>query len=690
MIDALPGSVLEKRQDADLYAEAAQAYWRLDEKNLCKESAEKAIALNPEQAKAHNYLGNVLGDKSETDKAIEEYKKAIDIDPKFAYPYNGLGNVYDTLKQYHKAIEAYNKAIEIDPKYAYPYNGLGNVHDSLKQYDKAIDAYSKAIDIDSRYARAYNGLGIAYGKLEKYEKAIEVFNKILEFDPQNIMAYNNLGYAYYRLNQTDKALQFYNKAIDFDEDFAMGYRNIGIVYAHKKQYIKAIEFYTKAIGFYNKAAELEQNFAFVYNDIGNAYADLNQYDKAVENYNKSIKLNSKSSYPYNGLANMYSDFEQYEKAITTYTQSLEIDPDFADAYYNRALAFFNNKQYKQAKKDYEKYISITDNEDDIYAGYAKERIEELNKLIGDEAFGEITTIVNKIKKVLLFKDDCVTHYTTMTALSFLVLKKSPQRLSEGAYLNDTSEGRELFKYLDFETDIRKGQDTDAELFAVKPFIGSFVAESKYDDLTLWRMYGKENKEEAKGCAVTMQRKILIEKIKEKLLAGKMDSGIAIDGELQFYRVAYRDKDAKAKPFSIPGRDVKPATITKFNNDMAELKLKVIAYEADRKDKPADRQKLKELLNEIAYLFKSVEYQYEHEVRLIIKGIGFDKIVDQSVTPSKVYIELVPIAPAIKKITLGPKVEKADEWASALYYSLANEMPDKKDKAEILISHLPYK
>lgn len=86
----------------------------------------------------------------------------------------------------------------------------------------------------------------------------------------------------------------------------------------------------------------------------------------------------------------------------------------------------------------------------------------------------------------------------------------------------------------------------------------------------------------------------------------------------------------------------------------------------------------------------MEYQYEHEVRQIIKGIGFDKIVDQSVTPPKVYIELVPIIPAIKKITLGPKVERPDEWASALYYTLDKDLPDKKDKAEILISHLPYK
>jgi hypothetical protein len=56
------------------------------------------------------------------------------------------------------------------------------------------------------------------------------------------------------------------------------------------------------------------------------------------------------------------------------------------------------------------------------------------------------------------------------------------------------------------------------------------------------------------------------------------------------------------------------------------------------------------------------------------------------TPPGVYIELVKITPLLKQITLGPKVERAEEWASAFYYSL-----DKQDlHPEILISHLPFK
>lgn len=65
------------------------------------------------------------------------------------------------------------------------------------------------------------------------------------------------------------------------------------------------------------------------------------------------------------------------------------------------------------------------------------------------------------------------------------------------FLNDTSEGTILFDYLDFDTSTHNNCGPNASIFSKKPFIGSFVNQTKNNDLTLWRMYGKENLEEAK-------------------------------------------------------------------------------------------------------------------------------------------------------------------------------------------------
>lgn len=120
--------------------------------------------------------------------------------------------------------------------------------------------------------------------------------------------------------------------------------------------------------------------------------------------------------------------------------------------------------------------------------------------------------------------------------------------------------------------------------------------------------------------------------------------------------------------------------------MKNLLLKVKNYHAKKKTVKDKIKKLEVLLNQIAFLFKSAEYQHENEVRLVIKGVGFDKKIPTETFSPRVFIELVSIRSIIKRITLGPKVERADEWASAFYYSL-----DKENlHPEILISHLPFK
>jgi hypothetical protein len=99
-----------------------------------------------------------------------------------------------------------------------------------------------------------------------------------------------------------------------------------------------------------------------------------------------------------------------------------------------------------------------------------------------------------------------------------------------------------------------------------------------------------------------------------------------------------------------------------------------------------KEDIAELLNNIAYLFKSSAYQEECEVRLVVQGVGFEKIIDTSCLSPKVYIELIELTPVLYKVTLGPKVEKAEEWAAAFNYHIKK----RGYKADIVISHLPFK
>lgn len=417
---------------------------------------------------------------------------------------------------------------------------------------------------------------------------------------------------------------------------------------------------------------------------GDSWDEIDEYDKAISDYSNAIELAPFDAKFYSHRGISWNNKGEYDNAIADYNKVIELNPNYIDVYYNRGISFKNKGESEKAIEDYKKYLELTPDKDDIWAERAKSYLTELLKLQGDKKLKEIDVIIKGIKKLLSFNSGCVTHYTSLTVAKSLLLEGSFFRISEGAFLNDTSEGRELFKFLELKITPEKGtDDTVAEPFAQKSFIGSFVEETKHDDLNLWRLYGKENNIEAKGCALTIKSDKFVEGINHVLESGgdrsKDLAKLSVESDdINFYRVAYRLNDTPNN-FIVP--ELKATDVKTLNLLLQDLRSNIKAYHQTSENK----KDLEEAINSIAFLFKSDVYRSENELRLVVKGVGFDKKIEQNMIPPKVYIDLVNIRPMVEKITLGPKVERPDEWAAAFYYSY-----DKEEKPKIFISHLPFK
>lgn len=515
-----------------------------------------------------------------------------------------------------------------------------------KEYDKVIEILTNDTLDYYKNANLYLESAKALGNKEKFDECKIVVQKALEIDYKNAKVYCYLGNIYYNKKKYKEAKEYYEKAIVIESNLPDPYNGLGNVY-------KSIKDYKKAIEYYEKSMKIDSKYVIPYNNIGIVYRILKDYDMAEEYYLKAIELDSSYSSPFNGLGNVYYDIGDYENAKNNYIKYLELKKENTeDFFYKRALS----------------------------------QINEINKIQENSTYKKVSNIIDKIKELLKFKGESVSHYTGISTVQFLVFKESPLRLSEGSFLNDTSEGQELFSFLEYLSgeNVKK---SNKESFTRRPYIGSFVDADKNNDLTLWRMYGKEKLEEAKGCSITLNVKDLASKIKDKICPEKDFNPSSFD-DIEFYRVAYRNKS----DFEFAGATLKQNK--ELSQLMKELFKLIEEFKNDENKQKNDEKVVIELLNQIAYLFKSTEYKYENEIRLIIKdGIGFEKKIDfdkekfeVSNTPLKVYIELVPIHNILDKITIGPKVDKAEEWASTFYYQLANNdlFP------EIEKSTLPFK
>jgi hypothetical protein len=345
-------------------------------------------------------------------------------------------------------------------------------------------------------------------------------------------------------------------------------------------------------------------------------------------------------------------------------------------------------------------------DDGYWKAQALEKIEELQEEKDNDEIKNIQRYVDTIKEILLFKGTLITHYTDLPGTKALLLDEgSSFRMSEANYMNDTTEGERLR-----ETVIKKENlNGVAKMpFIEKPFLGSFVDIQKCDDLTLWRMYAKTDGVDGKGFAITLHRDKLFD-IMMKTFTNKEESdtkeildernknkdikSTSSSDEFQFYKVAYLNEKGKCV-----GEDK-----TVLNEAISSLKKSFKTLKNDFKKAKTEKKGTKEKeslalitkglerLSEIEYLFKGIEYQHESEVRLILSKTGKVKHIKVDTSDyfevPKVYLNIGNILQAVDSITIGPKVERPKEWASAFNY---NFLEKKMKESKVYISRLPYK
>ena len=140
--------------------------------------------------------GNAHYNAGQYKEAIAAYDRAIQLDPKDAKAYNNRATIYRFLHEYQRAIIDYSRAIELNPKYAWAYGSRGFVYSDLKEYKKAIADYDRAIALDPNLPGFYGRRGEAYHMLKQYQRAIHDFDHALELDPEYTWARTRRDEAY--------------------------------------------------------------------------------------------------------------------------------------------------------------------------------------------------------------------------------------------------------------------------------------------------------------------------------------------------------------------------------------------------------------------------------------------------------------------------------------------------------------
>jgi eukaryotic-like serine/threonine-protein kinase len=185
-------------------------YWDFPEANR---EFQRAIALNPNYATAHQWYGNgyLLAIMGRFDEAIAEGKRALELDPLSLIVNSDLGQDYYFARQFDKAIEQLRKNVEIDPSFYMAHANLGMAYEAKGSFQEALAEYKRAREL-SDDPMLLARLGHALAASGQRAQALETLDQLSEISKRRYVAAYSFTIIYAGLSEKEQALQWLERS----------------------------------------------------------------------------------------------------------------------------------------------------------------------------------------------------------------------------------------------------------------------------------------------------------------------------------------------------------------------------------------------------------------------------------------------------------------------------------------------
>ncbi|MCI0603173.1 protein kinase [bacterium] len=186
------------------YVGTANAYSFLAEYTLPRPEAmskaraylQKAIAINPDLAEAHNALALIkMNYDWDWAGAEKEYLSAIALNPDYPTAHHWYGEFLTLMGRSDQGIREVKRALELDPLSLIINTDLARGLLFARKYDQGIAQLKKTLEMDPGYVKARIWLGRGYRYKGMYKEAISEFQSLVARD-QSLEALAELGLTY--------------------------------------------------------------------------------------------------------------------------------------------------------------------------------------------------------------------------------------------------------------------------------------------------------------------------------------------------------------------------------------------------------------------------------------------------------------------------------------------------------------
>ncbi len=177
-----------------------------------KREFERAIALNPNDATAHQWFGNgPLIVTGEFERAIAEGKRAVELDPLSLVVNTDLAVGYTMARRYPEAIEQFNNILAMDPQFYYARWAFGLALQFDGQLPEAIAQYKKAAELtDDPFVLAWLAQG--YAQAGQRDEALKLLAQMDELATKRYVGAWSFAIVHLALGEKEKAIDELERA----------------------------------------------------------------------------------------------------------------------------------------------------------------------------------------------------------------------------------------------------------------------------------------------------------------------------------------------------------------------------------------------------------------------------------------------------------------------------------------------
>lgn len=269
---------------------------RLGDLEMAAALYKKALRLDPQSAKAHNYYGEYLMRRRVTAEALASFRKAIELDRELAIAHHNLATVYLLQRQLADAVKGYREAIRIDPRLAKAQTALGRLFQQVGRHAEAAVHFEAALAADRNLAPAHVYLGLARVHQQRLDDARQHFAEAIRISPDLADAHEGLGSVLAAQGKTAEAIRHMREAIHLNPGSRQATLKLAWYLstspdAKNRDGNEALRLALRVA----KATNMQSPLAL--DVLASAYAEVGQFQQAVKTSKTAAQLAHRGSKP---------------------------------------------------------------------------------------------------------------------------------------------------------------------------------------------------------------------------------------------------------------------------------------------------------------------------------------------------------------------------------------------------------